>query len=259
MLLGRLRRRWRGVPVRRRPAERAGRRLWRAGRALAAGAHRVTRRVHQLVEPEGGEPVERLPAEAAVDGGGGGGGGGSGRFGGRPQSALQTAQLGGGGGRLLRARRTVHGQRARLAEALVADVALERFLLHVDVLVVPEVVLPPEGLAADVTREGPLVRVRPLVDQQVVALAELALAVLADVALLGPGGLLAEQLWSEQRLAEVAEQLRVQQQLRLPGGSQQLRRQVEAGQLARMHVEARWRRNGSGVAHGRLGRARGGV
>ena len=81
--------------------------------------------------------------------------------------------------------RLVHGQRARLAESLAARLALEGLLLAVDVLVVAEVVLPPEGLAADVAGEGPLVRVRPLVDQQVVALGELPLAVLADVPLLG--------------------------------------------------------------------------
>ena len=50
---------------------------------------------------------------------------------------------------------------------------------------IPEVVLPPEGLAADVARVGPLVRVRPLVYEQVVALGELAVAELADELLLG--------------------------------------------------------------------------
>ena len=51
--------------------------------------------------------------------------------------------------------------------------------------VVPEVVLAPERLAADVARVGPLVRVRALVDQQVVGLGELAAAELADELLLG--------------------------------------------------------------------------
>lgn len=41
---------------------------------------------------------------------------------------------------------------------------------------VPQVVLPPEGLAAHVAREGALVRVRALVDEEVVGLGEVALA-----------------------------------------------------------------------------------
>ncbi|CAL4119581.1 unnamed protein product, partial [Meganyctiphanes norvegica] len=80
----------------------------------------------------------------------------------------------------------VHGQGPVLTEALVAHVTLERLVFTVDVLVVPEVIRPPEGLTADVAGEGPLVRVGSLVDQEVVALGELPLAVLADVALLGP-------------------------------------------------------------------------
>lgn len=52
---------------------------------------------------------------------------------------------------------------------------------------VAEVVLPPEGLVADVARVGPLVRVRPLVDEQVVGLGEVAPAELADELLLGLG------------------------------------------------------------------------
>ena len=47
-------------------------------------------------------------------------------------------------------------------------------------------VLSPEGLVADVAREGAFVGVCPLVNQQVVGLGELALAVLADELLLGP-------------------------------------------------------------------------
>ena len=80
----------------------------------------------------------------------------------------------------------VHGEGPGLAEALVAHRTLEGLVLAVDVLVVPEVVLPPEGFAADVAGEGTLVGVGPLVDQQVVRLGELTVAVLADVALLGP-------------------------------------------------------------------------
>lgn len=53
--------------------------------------------------------------------------------------------------------------------------------------VVPEVVLPAEGLAADVAGVGTLVGVRPLVDQEVIGLGELPVAELADELLLGPG------------------------------------------------------------------------
>ena len=45
-------------------------------------------------------------------------------------------------------------------------------------------VLPPKGFVADITCERPLICVRPLVDQEVVGLGELSLAVLADVLLL---------------------------------------------------------------------------
>jgi hypothetical protein len=54
--------------------------------------------------------------------------------------------------------------------------------------VVPEVVLAPERLAADVARVGPLVRVSALMDQQVVRLGELPAAELADELLLGARG-----------------------------------------------------------------------
>ncbi len=53
---------------------------------------------------------------------------------------------------------------------------------------VPQVVLPPERLAANVARVRALVRVRPLVDEQVVALGKVPLAVLADELLLWPRG-----------------------------------------------------------------------
>ena len=81
----------------------------------------------------------------------------------------------------------VHRQCAGLAEALAALLALERLLFGVDVSVVPEMVLPAERLVADITVEGPLVGVGALVDEQVVGLGELAVAVLADEALLWPG------------------------------------------------------------------------
>ena len=49
---------------------------------------------------------------------------------------------------------------------------------------VSKVVLPPEGFATDVTGEGSFSSMSSLVDQEVVALGELPMAVLADVALL---------------------------------------------------------------------------
>ena len=85
----------------------------------------------------------------------------------------------------------VDGERAGLAETLSAVGALERLLLGVNVAVVAQVVLPPEGLAAHVAGEGPLVGVCPLVYQQVVGLGELPVAELANETLLwsrGPAG-----------------------------------------------------------------------
>ena len=79
----------------------------------------------------------------------------------------------------------MHSTSAGLAESLTAAFALKWLFLEVDVAVVTKMILPSERLAADITGEGPLVRVGPLVNQQVVALAELPLAVLADVAFSG--------------------------------------------------------------------------
>lgn len=50
---------------------------------------------------------------------------------------------------------------------------------------VPQVVLSAEGFVAHVAREWTLVGVRPLVNQQVVRLCELSLAIPADELLLG--------------------------------------------------------------------------
>ena len=75
-----------------------------------------------------------------------------------------------------------------MTETFVAFPALVWLVLRVDVLVVPQMVLAPEGFAADVAREGPLVRVSSLVDHHVVGLGELAVTELADEPLLGSGG-----------------------------------------------------------------------
>lgn len=53
---------------------------------------------------------------------------------------------------------------------------------------VPQVVLPPESLVADVAGVGPLVRVGPLVDEEVVGLGEVPAAELADELLFRLGG-----------------------------------------------------------------------
>ena len=54
--------------------------------------------------------------------------------------------------------------------------------------VISEMILPTESLAANVAGVGPLVRVRSLVDEEVVALGELAVTELADELLLRPRG-----------------------------------------------------------------------
>ena len=72
-----------------------------------------------------------------------------------------------------------------LTEAFTTICALVWLILGVDVLVVPEMVLPSEGLATNITRVGTFISVRPLVDQQVVGLGELSVTELADEPLLG--------------------------------------------------------------------------
>ena len=80
----------------------------------------------------------------------------------------------------------VNSQSSVLTETLAANVALEGLVLAVDVLVVPEVVLSSEGFTTNVTGEGSLIGVGPLVDKKVVAFGELSVAVLADMALFRP-------------------------------------------------------------------------
>ena len=57
----------------------------------------------------------------------------------------------------------------------------------VNVLVVPEMVLSSKCLAAHITGKRSLISVCPLVDHDIVGLGELAVAVLTDEPLLGPG------------------------------------------------------------------------
>ena len=89
---------------------------------------------------------------------------------------------------------TVHNpvdcQRACLAETFTTITALQGPFLGVNVSVVPQVVISSEGLATNVTREGPLICVRSLVNLYIVALGELTVAKLANESLLrtrGPG------------------------------------------------------------------------
>ena len=82
-------------------------------------------------------------------------------------------------------RHPVHLKCPRLAEPLPTLLADERLLLGVGVLVVAQMVLPPEGLLADLAWVGPLVGVGALVDEQVVGLGELSTAVPADELLFG--------------------------------------------------------------------------
>ena len=82
----------------------------------------------------------------------------------------------------------VDGQGAALTEALVTFPALVGFVLRVDVLVVPQMVLSSEGFTTDVARKWALVRVSSLVDHDVVGLGELSVTKLADEPLLGSGG-----------------------------------------------------------------------
>ena len=91
-----------------------------------------------------------------------------------------------GSGSSVQVQDLVDGQSPGLAEPFAALGALERLLFGMDVLVVAQVVLPPEGLFADVARVRPFVCVGPLVDQQVVGFGKLSLAILANVLLLLP-------------------------------------------------------------------------
>jgi len=79
----------------------------------------------------------------------------------------------------------VDGERSRLAKALPAFAALERFLLRMDVTVISKVVLPTERLAAQVARVRSLVSVSALVNEEVVRLGELTSAKFTDELLLG--------------------------------------------------------------------------
>lgn len=82
--------------------------------------------------------------------------------------------------RLLQMGHLVYGKRARLAEAFAAIAALERLLLGVYVAVIAQVILSAECLAANVARIRPLIGVCAFVNEQIVRLGEMAIAVLAN-------------------------------------------------------------------------------
>lgn len=88
---------------------------------------------------------------------------------------------------LLHVEDLVHRQGAALAETLAALATFERLLFAVDIPMIPEVVLPSESLAANIARVRPLVRVSPLVNQQIVRFRELSIAELTDELFLGSG------------------------------------------------------------------------
>ena len=83
----------------------------------------------------------------------------------------------------------VYSQCAGLAKSLSTLRTLEGFLFGMNVSVVSQVVLSAEGLSTNITVIRPLVRVRSLVDQQVVRFGKLASAGLADVLPFGPSSL----------------------------------------------------------------------
>ena len=75
-----------------------------------------------------------------------------------------------------------------MAKALVARPALVWLVLCMCVFVVSQMVLSPEGLATDITGEGPLISVGPLMDHDIVRLGELSVTKLADESLLWSRG-----------------------------------------------------------------------
>ena len=80
----------------------------------------------------------------------------------------------------------VNCQRSRLTKTFSTVIALEGLVFGVYVLVISQVVLPSERLAADVTGERSFICVGSLVDQQIVAFGEFPVAKLADEPFLRP-------------------------------------------------------------------------
>lgn len=89
--------------------------------------------------------------------------------------------------RLLHMQNLVDSQRPALTESFATLGAFERFLLAVYVPVISQMILPSEGFATYVARIRPLVGMRPLMDQQIVALRELPVAELTNELFLGSG------------------------------------------------------------------------
>ena len=89
-------------------------------------------------------------------------------------------------GGILHVENFVHSQCTALTKPFAALITLVRLLLGVDVAVIPQMILPAEGFTANIARIRPLVRVGPLVDQQVVRLCKFTVTKLADEPLFGP-------------------------------------------------------------------------
>ena len=73
-------------------------------------------------------------------------------------------------------------------EGFGTEAAFVWLVLAVNVLMVSQMVLSPESLAADITGEGPLISVGPLMDHDIVRLGELSVTKLADESLLWSRG-----------------------------------------------------------------------
>lgn len=74
-----------------------------------------------------------------------------------------------------------------MTEALSTVGTLEGFFFGVDIAVISEMILSTEGFPTDVARIGPLISMRSLVDQEVIGLGKVSVAILADELFLWTG------------------------------------------------------------------------
>lgn len=79
------------------------------------------------------------------------------------------------------------GQGAGLTESLPTFLTFERFFLGVDISVVSQMVLSPESLVTNIACVWPLVRVGPLMDEEIVGLGEMPATELANKLLFSLG------------------------------------------------------------------------
>jgi len=85
--------------------------------------------------------------------------------------------------RIVNVKYPMNCQGAGLAESFATILALERLLFGMDVSMIAEVILTTEGLSANITIERTFVRMSAFVNQQVVRLCKLTVAVLTYVLL----------------------------------------------------------------------------